>query len=184
MRLSPQQLVDCASNDTWGNFGCEGGHPAWAFEYTSVYGVHQWADYDYKIVQGQCRYNPNGVQVRTDKSYDIYPHSAFQMKAALTLGPVAVTVDADSQVFRNYRGGVIKSAACYSEIGHAVLAIGYGVDAYDGEYITIKNSWGTDWGEDGFVRISLSQMYHAKGICGVLNSGDYATVINPVRAKY
>lgn len=96
MRLSPQQLVDCASNDTWGNFGCEGGHPAWAFEYTSVYGVHQWADYDYKIVQGQCRYNPNGVQVRTDKSYDIYPHSAFQMKAALTLGPVAVTVDADS----------------------------------------------------------------------------------------
>ena len=102
----------------------------------------------------------------------------------MTLGPVAVTVDADSQAWRNYQGGIIRSYSCYSQIGHAVLAIGYGNDPVQGDYVTIKNSWGTTWGEAGFVRISLSQMYHAKGICGVLNDGYYATVTDPVKTKY
>lgn len=33
MRLAPQQLVDCASNDAWGNFGCDGGFVNYAFSY-------------------------------------------------------------------------------------------------------------------------------------------------------
>jgi len=44
---------------------------------------------------------------------------------------------------------------CGTEIGHAVTAVGYGNDGVD-DYITIKNSWGTTWGEDGFGRILLS----------------------------
>lgn len=59
---------------------------------------------------------------------------------------------------------------CGTEIGHAVTAIGYGVENGD-EYIIIKNSWGTSWGENGFGKILLSTYYSKQGICGSLTLG-------------
>ena len=53
-------------------------------------------------------------RVKTEDFYEIYSHSPNQLRAALTLGPVAVTVDADSQAWRNYETGVINSYSCYS----------------------------------------------------------------------
>jgi cathepsin L len=73
-----------------------------------------------------------------------------------TYGPVVVSVDALNPIFKNYRGGIIKDQLCSKQIGHAVLAVGYGYDENVGEFVIIKNSWGERWGEMGFVRISLS----------------------------
>ena len=92
-----------------------------------------------------------------------------QLKAALNLGPVGVTVQAENPVFRHYGGDILDSIACGTDVGHAVLAVGYGTHPEKGDYITIKNSWGEDWGEDGgFARISLSQKYSKNGVCGIL----------------
>jgi len=60
-----------------------------------------------------------------------------------------------------------------------VLAIGYDVEEKSGdEYMIVKNSWDTDWGEDGYVNILMSTKYNEDGICGSLFEGEY-TYINP-----
>jgi C1A family cysteine protease len=65
-------------------------------------------------------------------------------------------------------------------VGHAVLAVGYGIDDESGvEYVTIKNSWGTTWGDNGFGKISLSNEYSKNGICGVLTDGFWVQVVAP-----
>lgn len=103
------------------------------------------------------------------------PKDIDQLKAALMLGPVAISVDADSGFFKNYDGGIIDWETCGTHVGHTVLAIGYGnADSPDGsDYLIFKNSWGEDWGEMGFARISLTKKYGTKGICGVLSQGGY-----------
>jgi len=71
-------------------------------------------------------------------------------------GPVAVVLNADDGLFKWHKTGVIKSAACGTKTGHAVLAVGYGKDSENEDYVIIKNSWGNDWGENGFGKISIS----------------------------
>ena len=91
-------------------------------------------------------------------------------------GPVAISVDADSALFRDYTGGVINSYMCGEKVGHSMLAVGFGHDDATGDdFVTAKNSWGAEWGENGFVRISLSQFFGPKGFCAVLSDYSLAT---------
>jgi len=88
-----------------------------------------------------------------------------------------VSVQANKEIFRHYRSGVIDYPTCGTEVGHAVLAIGYGFDRATGQdYVIIKNSWGEWWGDKGFGRISLSQQHSPKGVCGVLTDGFYGEI--------
>jgi len=97
-------------------------------------------------------------------SYTTVPtNSSAQLKAAIAKQPVAVTIDAGQYTFQHYFGGIITDTACGTSLDHAVLAVGYGVD--NGvEYYLVKNSWGANWGEDGYVRIGIAD---GKGICGI-----------------
>lgn len=87
----------------------------------------------------------------------VTPKNIPQLKAALAKGPVGISIDADKTFFRNYESGIIKSPNCGSDIGHAVTAVGYGLDeATSEEFVIIKNSWGNTWGDQGFGKILLS----------------------------
>jgi cathepsin L len=84
------------------------------------------------------------------------------MEALVTEGPIAVSVDAST--WRAYSSGVY--SGCNTEtpdINHAVTLVGYGVDPVEGPYWTIRNSWGTYWGENGHIRI---QRTPAGQLCG------------------
>lgn len=74
-----------------------------------------------------------------------------------------MAIQADSRVFQSYSGGVLNSQECGTEIDHGVLAVGYGKEG-DLEYILVKNSWGADWGDHGFIKIALTE---GKGTCGI-----------------
>ena len=87
-------------------------------------------------------------------------------------GPVSVAIEADQAAFQMYTGGII-SSGCGKKLDHGVLAVGYGEN-----YFIIKNSWGPNWGEEGFARISLSQKYGKLGVCGVLENPTYAKTYN------
>ena len=92
-------------------------------------------------------------------------NNVSQMKAALAKGPLSVSLDAESRAFDTYKKGVFNHKNCGHELDHAVLAVGFGKDADSGlEYWVIKNSYGTSWGEDGFMRLSITE---GKGTCGV-----------------
>ena len=116
------------------------------------------------------------------------------MKAALQLGPVGISIAADALVFRHYSSGILDWITCGEQVGHAVLVVGYGVEgepeegeapfsnrsqslladsvpSKGKEYFIIKNSWGSEWGEEGFARILNSQWSHSSGICGMLTEG-------------
>ena len=77
-------------------------------------------------------------------------------------GPIAVSFEVYSD-FEAYQGGIYHHVTLSdSEPGfdpfeitnHAVLAVGYGADPKTGEkFWIVKNSWGEDWGENGYFRI-------------------------------
>ena len=86
----------------------------------------------------------------------------------LTTGPVAIAVDASS--WSSYTGGVL--SVCGTSIDHAVQAVGVDTSA-SGGYWKVRNSWGTDWGEDGFIRLQYGQ-----DSCGLTNDPTWVTVID------
>lgn len=170
--LSPQQLVSCAPNPhkCGGTGGCEGSTNAVAFDYIIEYGGLYIEDqYPYTAFYNgytgnnvsACSTPPNlpsanfqpqvtidGYVVLTTNDYDdLYDTLG-------TKGPVGVSVDARS--WSAYEGGVFQGCGANNtvEIDHAVLAVGYGKDSESGlDYWTIKNSWGTTWGEAGYIRL-------------------------------
>jgi len=76
------------------------------------------------------------------------------LTAAVLQQPVAVSVAASN--WATYGGGVFNYTECDTIINHAVLLVGYGVDPAAGPYWKIQNSWGPDWGENGFMRLQRS----------------------------
>lgn len=92
--------------------------------------------------------------------------------------PVALYIDGGQAEFQSYTGGIIDSTTCLSEINHGVTGIGFGVSATGKEYWIVRNSWGTQWGENGYVRIAANEPDQGdSGICGVLSS-PYTAVTN------
>ena len=83
-------------------------------------------------------------------------------------------MDASSFGFKLYKKGIIKRS-CGADIDHAVLAVGYGTDNGQ-DYWLVKNSWGDNWGENGYLRISRDMKATDAGMCGVLSTPTYPIV--------
>jgi hypothetical protein len=164
--LSEQQLVDCAG--AYGNYGCDGGLMDSAFEYYAKAGAYSEAAYPYKGVDGSCK---SGTVVATLSSYtDVTPHNEGALMAALKIQPVSVAVEADTSVFQFYKSGVLDNAGCGTNLDHGITLTGYGTDGGK-NYWNVKNSWGTSWGESGYIR-----MVRDKDQCGISEMASYPVI--------
>jgi C1A family cysteine protease len=95
--------------------------------------------------------------------------------AAIATTPVSVAVQADQTVFTNYKEGVLNSRRCGNKPNHAVTAVGYGRKGLLKYYI-VRNSWGSEWGEDGYVRIAAGGLQaKTNGICGIQMDSSFPT---------
>lgn len=98
---------------------------------------------------------------------DIQGESALQ--SALDNQVVTVAVEAANSIWKNYKTGVIQQCPG-DRSNHAVIAVGYGTK--DGvDYFKIKNTWGTTWGERGYMY--LQRGVGGKGMCNVAERASY-----------
>ena len=164
--FSEQQLVDCAGL-RWGNFGCNGGLQQYAFNYYEKGGNNAMSEaaYPYTAVDGTCAYNATNTTGITVASWAwVTPLVATGIEAALVQQPLSISIEADKLCFQFYKTGVLNNTNCGTTLDHAVLMVGYGTDATAGPYWLVKNSWGTSWGESGYIQ--LAQVANGDGICG------------------
>jgi len=79
-----------------------------------------------------------------------------KMKAEIfARGPISCSIAATMKMV-HYTGGVYSEAnATY--IDHVISIVGWGVDTSKDEYWVVRNSWGTSWGESGYMRIVTSE---------------------------
>eukprot|EP01120_Amphizonella_sp_Union-15-10_P006748 TRINITY_DN220_c0_g1_i2.p1 TRINITY_DN220_c0_g1~~TRINITY_DN220_c0_g1_i2.p1 ORF type:complete len:338 (-),score=64.17 TRINITY_DN220_c0_g1_i2:103-1065(-) len=154
--LSEQNLVDCSVAE--GNQGCNGGLMDSAFEYIiKNRGIDTEASYPYTATgPNACRFNRNDVGATISSYKDVPSGSENALQEFVYSAPTSVAIDASHSSFQFYRSGVYYESACSSSrLDHGVLVIGWGVDRTD--YWLVKNSWGTDWGMNGYIQMSRNR---------------------------
>jgi len=165
LSLSEQQLMDCSTQ----NQGCQGGVMDYAFAYVIKNGgLCAESDYPYKAVQGSCR--RCNVVSKISSYKDVASNNENALLAAVALQPVSVAIEADQHAFQFYSSGVM-TGRCGTNLDHGVLCTGFGTDN-GRDYWIIKNSWGPQWGENGFIRIGRN-MQSPYGQCGIAMQNSY-----------
>ena len=130
-------------------------------------------DYAYTAKDGECQYDASKTTDVGVSSYTaVSPSDVSQMKAAVTQQPVSVSIEADKAVFQQYTSGVFDSTGCGTSTDHATLVVGFGTDGGQ-DYWLMKNSWGTGWGEAGYMRLAIVD---GVGICAIQSSPYWPTV--------
>jgi len=178
---SEQQLVDCGNKDNsalgpYYDMACNGGWIDNALYYILQTGYID--NYDsYPYVSGQTKKAGTCVADSANSAGSIsncgatVKNSESDLTAALSqVGPVGIAIDAGGIGFQLYSGGVYVSNTCSSSrLNHAVTAVGYGtLDGQD--YFTVKNSWGTVWGDNGYILMARNR----NNQCGVAATPAYA----------
>uniref|UniRef100_A0A7S3NH55 Peptidase C1A papain C-terminal domain-containing protein n=1 Tax=Euplotes harpa TaxID=151035 RepID=A0A7S3NH55_9SPIT len=168
--LSPQYLVSCDD----GNMGCNGGWLDEAWKFMQNHGLPSQDCVSYKSGGGSTGQCPStcddGSEMQLYRCGDVQETQSVAdiQNAIMTNGPVeaAFTVYED---FFSYAGGIYRHTSGGVAGGHAIKAVGWGVEG-DTRYWIMANSWGTGWGENGFFRIAF-------GECGIESDVTFAPAI-------
>lgn len=153
LELSPQQLISCSPDpDSCGGYGGCSCSTSWlAFNYSIGAGMALESDYPYTAKTGIC--DPTQIKraagVRGYVRLSTNNYTAL-MNAVATVGPVSIALSAD---FTSYSSGVFSGCVGEVLVDHAVVLVGYGTDPVGGAYYLVRNSWGEEWGEKGYIRI-------------------------------
>jgi cathepsin L len=151
--LSAQQLVSCTPNpnECGGTGGCEGATAEIGFNYTNHHGIALASTYPYTGKDDTCKPKPFNTAVTNSGFTKLPPNSAIALETAIaTIGPVSVVVAANWQT---YSGGIMADG-CLAWLGscdldHVVVVVGYSEN-----YWLVRNSWGENWGESGYIRLT------------------------------
>jgi len=177
--LSREQIVDCDTVDQ----GCGGGDTPTAYQYVmEAGGLESESAYPYTAGggdSGSCSFDDSSVVAKISNftwaiaectgACNSQNITDLQQKLS-TVAPFAICVYAEP--WMDYNGGVFSDQSCthaYTDLDHCVQLVGYSPD-----YWIVRNSWNTDWGEDGYIRISTKV---AKGnLCGVMDEVNFVTI--------
>ena len=173
--LSKQQIVDCSKL----NNGCDGGLYDYVFMYAMNNALCKEKDYIYTSgITGEtnkCK-ECQGV-VKIDNCYDVEEGNQKDLKNAVTQQPVSIAIAVNSY-FQHYSSGIITDIEkCPPEdLNHAVLITGYG-EENGVKYWNVMNSWGKEWGENGYVKMVRSNCDNDLGVCGISSKPSFPVII-------
>ncbi|CAM6025084.1 unnamed protein product [Sphagnum balticum] len=171
--LSEQQLVDC---DTEYDSGCDGGLMEDAFTYIIENGgIDTEEDYPYTATDGTCQAAKNVVSI--NDYADVTENNETALLQAVSVQPVSVAIDASGRGFQLYQKGVF-TGKCGTDLDHGVLLVGYGTTAGIKHWI-VKNSWGTSWGQKGYILMQRLGAAKKSGLCGINLMASYPIKTGP-----
>ena len=166
--LSPGQITQCDST----SYGCQGGWTENAYSYVkSAGGIETESQYPYPSaaanygITGSCSSSSSGFKVKVNDYYTLSGESSMASYMGST-GPISVCLDASS--WNSYTGGVMSS--CGTSVDHCVQAVG--LNSASGYWI-VRNSWGTSWGESGYIYLK-----YGSNTCDITNDPTYVSVSN------
>jgi cathepsin H len=156
--LAPQELVDCKGDKSQRN-GCKGGEPYAAYKVIEqLGGIEAESDYPYTHKNNACHFSASKEKVKIDSYQSVGTNDETEIQKYVgSTGPLSVCVDAST--WHGYKSGIMST--CGTKIDHCVQIVGYG-QANGKSYWKVRNSWGTKWGEDGFLRIEIG-----KNLCNI-----------------
>jgi hypothetical protein len=156
-----QQLVDCGG-------GCNGGMPSQVYTYVRDHGLC--ADYPSSGQPGQCQKCTPTLPPSWISGVVQVNASVESLMAAVATPSVSVGINAEA--LETYSGGIF-SGPCGSTLDHEMVVVGYGTDAGQ-DYWILANSWGSSWGEGGYMRLSRKvPANEPSGLCGILSAATY-----------
>lgn len=166
--LSTQQLVSCDSADS----GCSGGDPQTAFEYVQENGLVLESAYAYSSSStgesGTCDYSNVDYLVSSSGYSIIGGDDATAIEASMAdyvlgTGPLSVCLDAST--WSSYVSGVM--SVCSTTVNHCAQVVGVNTDE---GYWKIRNSWGTSWGESGYIYLKTDE-----DLCAITSLATFTT---------
>jgi len=164
IEVSEQEILDCSTEN--GNGGCIAGYNILAWDYIEYNGIRSDSTYPYEGKTGECRVYANESLVEHFERGRLAESEDALMWAVSAVGPVTVTIYANP-LLQHYAGGVYNDVdRCPNDdrlINHGVLVIGYGTETDGQDYWLFKNSWGNQWGENGFFKLGKNP-----SVCGVV----------------
>jgi len=159
--LSAEQITQC----TTGSSGCNGGWTESAYTYVQREGgLETESDYPYTSYQGITGSCHDGGDYKVGiKGYSTLKGESAMASYVQSTGPLSVCLDASS--WNSYHGGIMTS--CGNRVDHCVQAVGVDTSLIGG-YWKVRNSWGTSWGESGYIRLA-----YGSNTCDITNDPTY-----------
>jgi cathepsin L len=151
--LSEQNLIDCDSTSS----GCDGGLMENAYEYVIKNQNGKFMledDYPYAGIDGTCKFDASKAVTQIVSFLDVTEGDEKDLAEKIAqYGPASIAIDASDWSFQLYSSGIYDESACSSSmLDHGVGCVGYGSE--NGvNYWIVRNSWGTSWGEKGYIRM-------------------------------
>jgi hypothetical protein len=144
---SAQQFVDCCT--AGGSNGCNSGYSDLCLNWATQRNIATWASYPYIAQKGVCRTSGFVVAVGAGVCRFL-KIAATETATANALGDAPVSIALAGDVLQFYTSGIISGIYCtlFPNVNHAVVLV-----ANNGPVYTVKNSWGTSWGEAGYFRM-------------------------------
>ena len=148
--FAEKEYLDCAYEGQ--RDGCKGGWMSDAYKYSNEHGgrLASTANYPYVAVDGTCKGADTAdaaIAFKIGKNIAVAKGESANI-AALAEGSIAMAFEVTNK-FQQYRSGIIRDTTCTGRPNHAVTGVGY-----TETFVLVKNSWGSSWGDSGFVKFA------------------------------
>lgn len=173
-QLSPQYLIDCMGVDCY-HLGTPNNAFSWIYQHNqgSMYTHDSYPYEDADCIYGEppheCREGSLDYEWQVTSYTHTIENNETDLMLAVSMQPVSVAIRSQTSSFTYYDGGIYYDPACEGitrdMLDHAVLLVGYGIEN-NVPYWIVKNSWGEDWGEGGYIRMK-KDVKSDSGLCGI-----------------